>query len=294
MVIFTFPFIQDRMIIHLDPHASRYEASVRKRLEILETGLRSASDGGAKLADYAGWLEQAGQTVPSRRTLRLDLERYAEECDDLIYGDGQKSLRIDVHAGRDAVRYFLGEPWLASPLRPKLASSVCRCLLLALHLRKEVEFPYAALAQTGVAPGFRLHRGVPLRTLPGADSGYMAIRLEKGQVMHINLARVRGRVFFTGRDATGYQTPPPDPQEILRIHGGDRQSMQRCLDQFAGIERAGGELRVALPASLAPMSADMIEAWWRRTTAPERRAERRFDAPDGSVSITLHAEEPQE
>jgi hypothetical protein len=279
------------LIIHLDPMAFRHDMQVRKRLEILERGLRRASDGDMKLGDYAAWLEQAGLAVPSRQTLRLDVERYAQKCDDLIHGGGRKMLNIDVHATRDAVRYFLGEPWLASPLQPRLPSSACRCLLLAMHFREEVEFHYAALPQPGVAPGFKIHRGVPLRTLPGSDSGYMAIWLEQGAVMHINLARVQGRAAFTGRDVGHYRPPPPDPDRVLCVRSGDVQALQRCMDQFAGGVRAGEELRVVLPASLAVMSADFLEAWWRRTATAERQAERTLKLPNGLVSITVEPKE---
>lgn len=275
------------MIIIFDPHASRYEVTVRNRLEILERNLRKSSDGSIRLADYAGWLEEADQPLPGRRTLRLDLERYVRECDDLNYGEGQKTLRINVHAGRDAVRYFLGESWLTSPLRPKLSSSVCRCLLLSMYLRQEVEFPYAALAQTGIAPGFKVYRGIPLRTLPGADSGYMAVWLESGTVMHINLARVRGRVSFTGRGGETYQVPRQDPQRVLHIQSRDEQAMRRFLDQFTGAEWVNGELQIVSPESLTTMSADMIEAWWRRTAPVERHAERQWELPNGMVSITV-------
>jgi hypothetical protein len=279
------------LIIHLDPTAFRHEVKVRKRLEILERGLRRASDGDMRLGDYAAWLERAGLPVPSRQTLRLDVERYVQKCDDLIHGGGRKMLSIDVHATRDAVRYFLGEPWLASPLQPRLPSSVCRCLLLAMHLREEAEFQYAALPQAGVAPGFKIHRGVPLRTLPGSDSGYMAVWQEQGTVMHINLARVRGRAAFTGRDTGHYQPPPPDPDRVLRVQSGDAQALQRCMDQFAGGILTGGELRVVLPASLAVMSADFLEAWWRRTATAERKAARTLKLPNGPVSITIQPKE---
>lgn len=287
MRLFKLPYDYSFMLLASDLRASRYEASVRQRLEILEQRLRVASDGGIKLADYGEWLEQSGQTVPSRRTLRLDMERYVSECDDLLYGEGLKSLRIDVHAFHDAVRYFLGEPWLSSPLRPRLASSVCRCLLLAMRQRREVEFPYAALAQMDTPPGFRIHRGVPLRLLPGADSGYMAIWLESGRVMPINLARVVGRVFFTGRGTETYIPPPSDPVRVLRVETGDAQSLRRCLDQFAGAERVDGGLCITLPASLATMTADLLEAWWRRTMPMERQAARLIEVGDTRVSIEL-------
>lgn len=284
---FKFPYNLNFMLVASDSRASRYESSVRQRLEILEQRLRVASDGGIKLADYGDWLNQSGQAVPSRRTLRLDMERYVSECDDLIYGEGLKSLRIDVHACRDAVRYFLGEPWLSSPLRPRLASSVCRCLLLAMRQRREVEFPYAALAQVDTPPGFKIHRGVPLRLLPGADSGYMAIWLESGRVMPINLARVVGRVFITGRSTETYTPPPNEPARVLRVKSSDAQSLRRCLDQFAGVERVGGDLCITLPTSLATMTADMLEAWWWRTISTDRGAERFIEVGDTQVSIEL-------
>jgi hypothetical protein len=279
------------MIIHLDPSAFCCEVQVRKRLEVLERGLRRASDGGMKLSDYAAWLKASGLAVPSRQTLRADLERYVQHCDDLVYGDRQKSLTLDVHAGRDAIRYFLGEPWLASPLKPKLSSSVCRCLLLAMHLREKVEFQYAALPQPGLAPTFKTHRGVPLRTLPGSDSGYMALWLEQGIVMPINLTRVRGRVAFTGRDISHYRPPPVDPEVILSVRSGNLQSLERCARQFDGSLEGGREIRFPMPASLALMSADLLEGWWRRTSAVPRRAERTIELPDGAVTIYVQPKE---
>jgi len=264
---------------------------VRERLEVLERGLRRASDGEMKLGEYAAWLKASGLAVPSRQTLRADLERYVRHCDDLAYGDHQKTLALDVHAGRDAIRYFLGEPWLASPLKPKLSSSVCRCLLLALHLREEVEFQYAALPQPGLAPTFKTHRGVPLRTLPGSDSGYMAIWLEEGTVMPINLTRVRGRAAFTGRDIGHYRPLPSDPEVILSVRSGNPQSLERCAGQFDGSLEGGREVRFPMPASLALMSADLLEGWWRRTSAVPRRAERRIELPDGAVAIHVQPKE---
>jgi hypothetical protein len=279
------------MILHLSPSAFCYETQVRERLEVLERRLRRASEGGMKLGDYATWLRDAGLALPSRQTLRSDMERYAQHCDDLVYGDHQKSLRINVHIERDAICYFLGEPWLASPLKPKLSSAVCRCLLLAMHLREEVEFPYAALPQLGHAPTFKIHRGVPLRTLPGIDSGYMAVWLEQGALMHINLARIRGRVAFTGHDIGHYQPPPPNPDVILSVHCANQQSLERCAGQFAGGIYEGREIRFAMSASLAVMSADLLEAWWRRTHAALRQAERIFDLPDGAVTIRVKPKE---
>ncbi|MCB1777941.1 MAG: hypothetical protein KDI50_10950, partial [Candidatus Competibacteraceae bacterium] len=203
-------------------------------------------------------------------------------CDDVIYGERhKKTLMLDVHARRDAIRYFLGEPWLASPLQPRLSSAVCRSLLLAMHLREEVEFSYAALPQPDLAPTFKLHRGVPLRTLPGSDSGYMAIWMEYGAVMHINLARVQGSVAFTDGTIGHYQSPCTDPTVVLTVNCPDLPAAARCADQFDGAVRNGLELRFTLPHSLAVMTADLLESWWRRTSGSPRQADRRLDLPSG-------------
>ena len=142
----------ERMLIHCRPESFCGETSLRERAKVLERRLRRASDGSVKIREYGEWIEEMGLPVPSRQTLRLDIERYAAWCDDLIYGENKKSLIIDPHVREDAIRYFLGEPWVDSPLKPKLSSSVCRCLLLAMHLKEEVEFQYAALPQEGRAP----------------------------------------------------------------------------------------------------------------------------------------------
>ncbi|HRE18923.1 MAG TPA: hypothetical protein PLW86_17945 [Rhodocyclaceae bacterium] len=281
------------MIIHLHPSTFCAEDSVRARLEILERGLRRTSNGEIKLGDYGRWLETAAIPVPSRQTLRQDMERYARYCDDLIYGEQhKKTLVMDVHARRDAIRYFLGEPWLASPLHPRLSSAVCRSLLLAMHLREEVEFSYAALPQPGLAPTFKLHRGVPLRTLPGSDSGYMAIWLEYGAVIHINLARVQGSVAFTDCDIGHYQPLPVDPSVVLNVNCADLEAAARGADQFGGAVRNGLELRFTLPESLALMTADLLESWWRRTSGSPRQAERLLDLPGGQqVRLSIQQEE---
>ncbi len=277
------------MIIHLDPDCFCCEVQVCKRLQVLERGLRRASDGRMKLSEYASWLERAGLAVPSRQTLRLDLERYIQHCDDLVYGEHQKMIEINVHANRDAIRYFLGEPWLPSPLKPRLSSSVCRCFLLAMHLQAEVEFQYAALPQSGAAPTFKIHRGIPLRTLPGADSGYLAIWEENGQIMHINLARVRGRVAFTGNDSRHYLPPVKDPQIVLSVLCEDPQTLQRLADQFGGLIQ-GKKLSFAMAQSLALMNADFLEAWLRRTSAAPRQAERKVPLPTGIAEIVVQPE----
>jgi hypothetical protein len=280
------------MIIHLHPATFCCEESVRARLTVLERGLRQASEGGIKLGDYGSWLEQAAVAVPSRQTLRLDLERYAQQCDDLSYGDHRKTLTLNVHASHDAIRYFLGEPWLSAPLQPRLSSAVCRTLLLAMALRAEVEFSYIALPQPGLAPTFKLHRGVPLRTLPGGDSGYMAIWQASGLVMHINLARVRGSVRLTGADCGHYQPPPADPPVVLRVQCADLTAVARCADQFGGAVRRGTELHFRLPQSLALMTADLLESWWRRTSAAPRQSDRVLDLHDDrQIRLTIEPAE---
>lgn len=279
------------MLLHLDCSLFCCEERIVRRLKVLERQLRRSSDGMARLADYAAWLREAGLSVPSRQTLRTDLRRYTEYCDDLRYGEYRKTLAITVHAKRDAVRYFLGEPWLASPLKPALSSSVCRCLLLAMHLREEVEFQYAALPQPGLAPTFKVHRGVPLRTLPGGDSAYMAIWLADGAVMHINLTRVRGRVAFTGDAPRRYRPPRQEPEVTLVARCANRQALERCCAQFAGGSETGGEIRFAVPASLALMTADILDSWWHRTSAAQRKAERLLHLPKERVMLSIESKE---
>jgi hypothetical protein len=44
-------------------------------------------------------------------------------------------------------------------------------------------------------------------------------------------------------------------------------------------------------ASLALMSADILEDWWRRTSAAPREAERTIDLPEGAVTISVKPKE---
>ena len=284
------------MLIYLQPESFCGELSLRDRAKVLEGHLRRSSDGSMKLGDYVEWLEVAGLPLPSRQTLRLDIERYASWCDDIIYGKGKKILYVNSHARRDAIRYFLGEPWVDSPLKPKLSSSVCRCLLLAMNLKEEVEFQYAALPKEGHAPTYKVHRGVPVRTLPGSDAGYMAIWLKDGRVFTINLTRVLGRVSFTGQSTQSYQSRKTETPLILSVQSQSLQSVKRCADQFEGGMRKGNTIRFSLPESMALMTADIIDAWWRRTGEHIREANRTIDL-SGEKTIILVEQtliEPQE
>lgn len=279
------------MLIDLEPQNFCAEDARRIRLRVLEGTLRQASDGQIKLGDYADWLKAAGVPLPSRQSLRADLERYARACDDVLYGDHRKWLELDVHAGRDALRYFLGAPWVDAPLRPRLSSSACRCFLLAMRMGQEIEFQYAALPGPGLLATFKTHRGVPLRSLPGSDSGYMALALADGRIMHINLARVRGRVNFTGADTRHYQPVEADPEVWLCIRCDNRLSAERLAGQFDG--RLGGDstLRLRLRRSEALMNADRLEDWWRRTGTAPRQAERLLDLPEGRITFFIETEE---
>ncbi|MHB1563729.1 MAG: hypothetical protein ACYCXP_06490 [Leptospirillum sp.] len=264
-----------------------------KRVKLLERRLRSSSDGTVKISEYGEWIEEAGLPVPTRQTLRLDLERYAAWCDDIAYGGGRKILAIDPHAGKDAIRHFLGEPWIDSPLKPKLSSSACRCFLLAMVLKKEVEFPYTALPREGSPPTYKIHRGVPIRTLPGSDSGYMAVWERSGQVFPINLARSQGRVSFTKQaDISSYKTPKIyAEQAILDVQSGDKQATERCLNQFDGGVRKENAILIPVPEIMAVMMADILESWWRRTTTMPRQVERTFSISGKTTTISIHRKE---
>lgn len=279
------------MLIHLRPESFCGEVSLRDRAKVLEGRLRRSSDGSMKLGNYVEWLEEAELPLPSRQTLRLDIERYASWCDDIAYGEGKKILYVNSHARGDAIRYFLGEPWVDSPLKPKLSSSVCRCLLLAMHLKEEVEFQYAALPKEGNAPTYKVHRGVPVGTLPGSDSGYMDIWLKDGREFTINLARVQGRVSFTGQSTKSYQSRKTEIPLILNVQSQNLRSVERCTDQFEGGVRKGNTIRFSLPESMALMTADILDAWWRRTGANVREAGRILDLYGEKTIISVEQKE---
>jgi len=275
------------MLIHLRPESFCGESSLQSRVTILERRLRYSSDNAVKIGEYGEWIEEAGLSIPSRQTLRLDLERYAAWCDDIVYGGGKKILMINSHVRRDAIRYFLGEPWLDSPLKPKLSSSICRCLLLAMVLKEEVVFPYTALPKEGRASTYKVHRGVPIRTLPGSDSGYMAIWQKDGRVFTINLARVQGHVSFTGQDTRSYQPQRTETQEVLSVQSENFQSVDRCADQFEGGVRKGNTILFSIPEAMTLMTADLLESWWRRTSASPREVERAFDISNEKTVFSI-------
>jgi hypothetical protein len=275
------------MLIHLRPESFCGESSLQNRVKVLERHLRSSSDGTIKIGEYGDWIEKAGLSVPSRQTLRLDLERYTAWCDDIVYGDGKKILMIDSHVRRDAIRYFLGEPWTDSPLKPKLSSSVCRCLLLAMVLQEEVEFPYMALPKEGRASTYKVHRGVPIRTLPGIDSGYMEIWQKDGRSFTINLARVQGRVSFTGQTTYSCTRTEATGQKILKVQSENLQDIERCADQFEGGVRKGNTILFSMPEAMTLMTADLLESWWRRTSTSPRQVERSFDVSDEKIIFSI-------
>ncbi len=279
------------MLIRLNPEFFCGEEAALTRIKILEERLRVSSDGTMKVTEYGEWIREAGVAVPTRQTLHRDIERYTAWCDDIEYGDGRKILKINPHASRDALRYFLGEPWVDSPMKPKLSSSVCRCFLLSIALKREIEFPYGALPKEGAPPTYKIHRGVPLRTIPGSDSGYMAIWQRDGRVFIINLARVQGRVSLTGSDIRNYSPPIMTGQALLEVRTEDGQATERYLKQFEGGIRKGNDLLLPVPKVMGLMMSDILESWWRRTSTLHRQADRTFEVSGKKTVISLRQED---
>ena len=86
--------------------AHPFEAPRLARLSRLEAVLPRSSEGAITLNKYSGLLRAAGLWLPIERTLYEDITRYAQFCDDLVYGKRAKTLEIDPTASRDAVAWM--------------------------------------------------------------------------------------------------------------------------------------------------------------------------------------------
>ena len=272
------------MLLRLWPYALMpLEMSVRQRLECLETRLRRSSRGQITIADYAEWLQDDRIPAVSRVTLHQDFRRYARLFDDVEYGEGKKHLVINSAAGEDARRWLMGYAWGEHPLRPRLSSSVARCLLLAQITRQEVCFTYRSVAGTS----FRLWRGSPYGLIAGSDSAYIRMWMEDGRIIHFDLARIHGVVEWTGASTSSYPCPETDPPCKLTVTFTHPELLARLVNQFQGFNRADAKTAVImLPRSLVVMTADVVEAWLRRHSPPkpsgQRRAPRKLEFEDGS------------
>ena len=280
--------VTHQMLLTLWPYnAMPIENYVRKRLECLEFHLRQSSQGSIRKQQYVKWLEDAGIDVPARSTLNLDLIRYRDMCDDIEYGDGKKKMTINQHATRDASRWFLGEPWTSAyedadinkksvvsshPLRPKLFSSVARCVLSAWVHRQEIELSYVAASSRSI---FRVHHGVPIGVLPGADSGYIRLWRPDGRVLFLAIERMSGLVQWTHASIEHYTPPHPSHEETVEFHVNDESLLRRCISQFPGLRPTSKNSAIlTAPSDHILMIVDLVEGWIYRHSRTERSTER--------------------
>ena len=119
------------MLIRLDPHPP-FDLPCAKRLIALEAYLRRRSEGQISVREYRSLLQDLGIDVPrSARTLQEDLRRYAAYCDDVLYGEHAKSLKLDPFVSHDAVACAVC-CWRKCP-RLKYRCSIAVCDSLMSH-----------------------------------------------------------------------------------------------------------------------------------------------------------------
>ncbi len=259
------------MLIRTDPQPP-FDTPCTQRLIALENILRRHSDSSITISQYQKVLEQAAMTIPTTRTLQEDLRRYGRYCDDVVYGDNAKKLRLDPDATKDAVIWLLGVPWLESPLRPRLSSACVRCLLLAKELKAEVAINYSPLRKQGEPWVPREIVGIPLRPIPGADSGYFQLHIAAGYPMNINLSRIQRFVSFTGQATDDYVTLAPPQRLIFTLEIQDPYLLNRLVAQFAGLKKAGKNRAVMhVDKSLRRMTLDMLQSHLQRTKTDQRQ-----------------------
>ncbi|MCY0908739.1 MAG: hypothetical protein OWR62_10145 [Sulfobacillus thermotolerans] len=247
--------------------------------------MRRASAGQWRIGDYIEWLEEADLPVPAERTLQSDVHRYAALCDDVSYG---RTITLNDQATTDAVRWFLGAPWVDHPLAPPLYSSVVRCLLLAMQSQQEVLFSYAPMPREDKAPTeTHWHTGIPWRMVPGFGAAHLFIWRKDGRLMPLNLVRIRGLVKWTGRDATGYAPPQFPKAGHVVVTVSNPLMLDRLRLHYPALQRRDAQTAIfPVPATDAVMVSDMLEGWIRRTEpVPERQVARHWIQQDGSVTI---------
>jgi hypothetical protein len=256
------------MLIRTDSHPP-YDKPRTKRLISLENILRRRSDSKMAISQYQEILEEDKIPIPTERTLQEDLRRYAHYCDDVIYGNHAKKLRLDPDATRDAIIEFLGKPWLVSPLRPRISSACARCLLLAKELKAEVTINYSRLRKPGEPWVPKQIVGIPIRAIPGADSGYFQLHIAKGYRMNLNLSRVQRFVRFTEQSTEHYVPLPEQRQLIMTVEVKDAYLLERLVAQFAGLKKLDkNHAQMVVEESLKRMTLDMLAGG--RTKTSER------------------------
>jgi len=250
---------------------SPFDTHCTQRLIALESVLRQHSDNSITISQYQQILEQAGITVPTTRTLQEDLRRYERYCDDVVYGNNAKKLRLNPNATRDAIIWLMGAPWLESPLCPRLSSASVRCLLLAKELKAEVSFNYSPLRKAGEPWIPRKIVGIPIRPIPGTDSGYFQLHIAAGYRMNINISRIQRFVNFTGQTTNNYIAWTPQSDLIFTLEIKDPNLLNRIVAQFAGLKKEGKNHAVMkVDKSLRRMTLDVLQSHLQRTQTNQR------------------------
>ncbi|TGO02543.1 hypothetical protein PN36_23345 [Candidatus Thiomargarita nelsonii] len=276
------------MLIRNDPQ-SPFDTPCTQRLIALENVLRQHSDSSITISQYQKVLEQAAINVPTTRTLQEDLRRYGRYCDDVVYGDNAKKLRLDPDATRDAVIWLLGVPWLESPLRPRLSSACVRCLLLAKELKAEVAINYSALRKEGKPWVPQEIVGIPIRPIPGADAGYFQLHIAASDPRKIiNLSRIQRFVSFTGQATDGYVALTPEPQFVFTLEISEPSLLNRLVAQFAGLKKENKNRAVMhVEKSLRRMTIDMLKSHLQRTKSDKRQVQATTLKINDNVSIQI-------
>lgn len=244
-------------------------ATRRDRIRCLERHVRQTSNGKYKVQDYLEWLLEEHLPIPTRQTLHEDMAFYAGLCDDIEYGNSDKWLRINPSSDGDAVRWFMGAGWDSMPIRPRLSSSIARCLLMAQEEKKEVQFLYAKLEQLGKGVSqAETWRVIPHHIVPGMDSAYMGMRLRSGRIATFNLARIVGRVAQTGKGEELYKPIQEEPSHSYRIQCPKATILNQLQTQYQGLMSHGPDL---LSSSIDPPTKhflkEMFQGWAWRTLA---------------------------
>lgn len=256
-----------------------FDKNRSERLNCLEHQLRQASAGELTISNYKALIEKCHLPVPNRKTLYLDLLRYAEYCDDIIYGDQTKKLMINTQATEDAQSYLLGHAWLNSPLQPAVYSSRLRCILLAMHTQQAIEFDYRALRVSGGDWYPRPMRGIPRQLLPGLSSGYLQIyRPDHQHVTNLNLARIQGVVRWCTDFDQSKKEMPPDPWVTITLTCANPYFIERLCQEFLGFVQINKfTVQLQVQKSKQVMTLDILTAYINRTNKAQRNYPQQFD-----------------
>lgn len=253
------------MLLQLLPY-SPFETQRTERLIVLEQHLRRKAYGEFKLVNYIEWLEHTDIKCPNRRTLHEDLRRYADFCDDVIYGGTQKTFSLNIAATRDAIAWLMGQAWLTSPLKPRLSSACLRCLLMAQQLNQEVRIFYKRLRKPNEAWQPEIITAKVLQIIAGTDGGYIQVQQKKQpERININLLRMQ-TVEFTGISGNTYPPEPSDPDKQVTIQDDDIYLLERLSAQYTGFQRVDKHhIQLTVPDSQALMMNDLLYAHLQRT-----------------------------